>query len=480
MEAQKQSQEFNSQKSALLEIPTCELIYDIEKSKKIWPVEFNNPQLIEQIMSRQECYDSVNDVFSALPAPIISIEKALESGNITKQQTIKFYDSISEILINNDYQRLVLYLPFEILPDKSWTVDDNELGNSIDKFQDAYLNAWYNLLDTQDIRANFVDGDLLEAEARPIDPPRVVKAAHLIPWLVMRGMISINEVLTLINDKDPVLRRSVADTLPVLDNMGLLDSVNKEVLFEIKSGLPVEETKEPLFISEQRKKWLGTRNSTSTRPDKDTPTSSLPSLCGPFSKNLQKLTEEADNVNDKLLSFKQIQSVYPVALLGGSRIKGYTGEDSDVDVYVFMDSSINKSDEDNVKNAFSEYSIKNIKLKNDSQLIDPKEYWAHELFNAAWIGDKATIADLQSKLIPPYFYEQDPRVRSRCVEMLEIDLLQYRLMHKGYARHYPAYSDRLPEDQEIDGQSAFYDSGYRQIATKLYINKVFIPNILPI
>ncbi|MEI7995753.1 MAG: hypothetical protein WCH01_12710, partial [Methylococcaceae bacterium] len=109
-----------------------------------------------------------------------------------------------------------------------------------------------------------------------------------------------------------------------------------------------------------------------------------------------------------------------------------------------------------------------------------KERWVHELFNTAWIGDEKSIANIQHKLITCYFNEQNVDTRAKCIERLEQDLLQYRLMHKGYARHYPAYNERLPQDYEIDGQSVFYDSGYRQIATKLFIDKVFIPKILPI
>jgi hypothetical protein len=407
------------------------------------------------------------------------IDKALRLGEINEHQVVDLYDSLSYILQDSDYQRLALYLPFEILPDKMWHTDIVEMNDSINRFRVAYLNAWYNLLNVQDMRANFVDGDVLEYEARPSDPPRVVKAAHLIPWLVLRGIIDIDEVSVLMNINEPILQRSISDTLPVLDNLGLLTAEQRGKLYQIRDSLLSEDSQEPLFISESRKRWLETRylDDGVERPDKYVNIADLPILSGPFVNNMQGLKNEINDIGDKLLSVASAIGAYPVALLGGSRLKGYGDVKSDIDVCIFIKKNISKAEEAYIDSQLNNYNLSKIKLDDNDELIEPKERWAHELFDTAWIGEEKSITNLRHKLISEYFYEKDPVIRARCIERIEQDLLQYRLMHKGYPKHYPSYNDRIPGDQEIDGQSAFYDPGYRQIATKLFVGKVFIPKI---
>jgi hypothetical protein len=61
---------------------------------------------------------------------------------------------------------------------------------------------------------------------------------------------------------------------------------------------------------------------------------------------------------------------------------------------------------------------------------------------------------------------------------MERDTLQYRLMHKGYERFFPAYGGmKTPHGDRIDGESIFWDSGYRDAAIKLFANRVFLPKI---
>ena len=60
------------------------------------------------------------------------------------------------------------------------------------------------------------------------------------------------------------------------------------------------------------------------------------------------------------------------------------------------------------------------------------------------------------------------------LQAIERDLLQYRLLHKGYERHYPTTKKTA---ESIDGNSAYWDSGYRAVATKLFIDKVYIPQL---
>jgi hypothetical protein len=61
---------------------------------------------------------------------------------------------------------------------------------------------------------------------------------------------------------------------------------------------------------------------------------------------------------------------------------------------------------------------------------------------------------------------------------LERDVLQYRLMHKGYRRFFPPRGgiDRF-RAQGLDPESVFWDSGYRRLATKLFVSRVFLPQL---
>jgi hypothetical protein len=105
------------------------------------------------------------------------------------------------------------------------------------------------------------------------------------------------------------------------------------------------------------------------------------------------------------------------------------------------------------------------------------------LFNSVWIGNAGIIYSLRERLLPAYFQEDNQNnfgrsARELYLERLEQDLLQYRLMHKGYERHFPINTlSHLPHAELVDGSSAFWDSGYRQIATKLFVNSVFLPKI---
>lgn len=479
MEKANQGPEFKDRMSIATETPVCELMFDMKKVESVWPEESENLNFIEQIESRKEQYNSIADVFDKLPSPATSTREALDVGLVSSEQLRSFYNSLSEILDDEDYQRLALYLPFEAIPDVSWRAGDDELDASVERFRQVYLDAWHGLLYVEDMRANFVDGDVLEVEARPSDPPRVVKAAHMIPWLAARGMINVDYVKSLLNVDSPILKRSVADTIDVLDDMGLLMPEDKKELLQIKESIPQEEYDAPLFISEKRKEWLAR-----IRPDQDQlsrdevgPELKRSSLSGPLSENLNSLGDIVTDISRKIMSCRDIKNVYPVVLLGGSRLKGYGDEYSDIDIDLLVNSGISEYEENRISETFRGYNLTRISLGNDLKLIGSKERWVHFLFNSAWVGSEESIKLFQNKLISEYFSEKNPTTRKRCLEKLEQDLLQYRLMHKGYAKYHSVSNPGLASKEEIDGRSAYYDSGYRQLATKLFIGKVFIPKI---
>lgn len=214
------------------EPPVIESFLDPARAAEVWPPEFaGNKAFLEQVEARKTLLDNLNDVFNSLPRPDISIEDGVRQGQMTEEQAEKFYDSLSDLLESGqDYRRIILYLPFESLPDSKWRPSGEKLRQASSRFRQAYMKTWKSLLLTQDVRANFVDGDVLEVERREGDLPRVVKAAHLIPKLVENGFLEAKEAVELMEESDDqVLKDSIADTLPILADQGHL--TDKEIKY---------------------------------------------------------------------------------------------------------------------------------------------------------------------------------------------------------------------------------------------------------
>lgn len=114
--------------------------------------------------------------------------------------------------------------------------------------------------------------------------------------------------------------------------------------------------------------------------------------------------------------------------------------------------------------------------------VDAESTWTHVLFGASWHGDNDTIVMLHKKLLTNYFYDPETMTKGkptheRWLEELERDALQYRLLHKGYERYHPVHTTQSKHSSNIDGESVFWDEGYRRTATKLFISRVFLPNL---
>jgi len=105
------------------------------------------------------------------------------------------------------------------------------------------------------------------------------------------------------------------------------------------------------------------------------------------------------------------------------------------------------------------------------------------LLEGAWCGKKEAIKELYEKLLPGFLHSQDKKIadidaRKIWMKELERDTLQYRLLHKGYARlNVEQGGIKTKNGNDIDKNSMFWDSGYRRLATKLFITKVFLPQL---
>lgn len=191
--------------------PASELLKNIDLASQAWPeLMAHDSEMLAQTTEHVEQIDSITQILDMYTDPTRRIEDMYNDKKVTTQQLADFYSALTGVLANKDTERLLLYLPFELLPDATWVVDDRTLQESIANFQTQYVSTWVNLLSTHDVRANFVDGDVLEVELREADLPRVVKAAQLAPMLVSLGLLSLDQLNT-ISDKtdDPILRRDL-------------------------------------------------------------------------------------------------------------------------------------------------------------------------------------------------------------------------------------------------------------------------------
>lgn len=187
---------------------------------------------------------------------------------------------------------------------------------------------------------------------------------------------------------------------------------------------------------------------------------------------------------------------YPVVLIYGSRVKGYGSKYADIDLAVFVRPEIdyNRQGEEvtsMLKQVFKQEKIEGKVLQfwlvNDNDYLSVKDnidgnhrfvaknFYAHVLFDGAWFGSVDAIKELHAKLLGPYLFFKDIKFMEICLRELERYNLQYRLLHKGYANFFPEQGGL--NTKWIDADSVFYDRGYRCLASKIFIKKIFLPKL---
>lgn len=360
----------------------------------------------------------------------------LSKDSATYRESLRddFCNALVQLLDNPESERILLYLPLGFLE------------NAPERFKEAYMNAWYRLLRVEDVRVNFYDGDCLEVDARPDKGlERVVKCVHLLPWMIEAGFISTDEVIEILEKSScsPTLLRSFEEAIYVMmirNSLGKSGVKLINLISNLTAGIPKRQKVEPLYVSEKRLKWLEERKGEPAQLL--TPKAKLE---GPFSDNLKAIQPQLEEIKAALKPNE-------IVLVGGSQIKGYGTVKSDLDIW--------------------EYD----KLICDKLFYVGSPHATHIYFNSVWLGGSAVrnLAEIAEQAIDVYSYGISKEDRRLCIERLESDLLQYRLLHKGFSRFIGKSSYWTGCYPEIDGDCPFYDDEYRRIATMLYAKYVYI------
>lgn len=597
-----------------------------------WPESIlNSEEVREAAQRRKNTLQAVESIFSAIPRADVDLKAEVLEGRLPEESLAHAYESLRTLLEEEpELKRLALYMPLELLPTFAQQPASRTLEDAARGYAETYMQAWRELLNVRDVRANFVDGDVPELGLRRGQLPRVVKAAHLIPALLERKLLSVEEALSILETaEDDTLKESVADALLVANDKRLLPRHDlgrmygskdpftanlASILMQARDKEEVEKrtevalfslvgfrealAQEALFatpedesLSEARRAWLteehtrqtahrygarlsaglsagevtaeelspllvdgqqqiqlavlyglrsyveggakvsreqGIRNFEQVRsllsmleqPERNEVLNAYhrfrhlgvvseqelerlgttpPQLAGPFSKNMERMGPSVREVSSLAESMKEkpdlLKSVYPVALFFGSRLKGYGHESADIDIAVFVRPETEFATREEVRAQLAEHfshsqiqgKVIEFWLRSDGEELSIERSdesdthlgapgWSHVLFGAAWTGDKDGIRELHERLLVPYLRKEEGR--SELLEELERDALQYRLMHKGYARFYPEQGGVHTENADaIDGDSVFWDSGYRRTALKLYLRQVFLPQL---
>ena len=334
-----------------------------------------------------------------------------------------FYHTLELLLEDPDSERILLYLPL------------STLENAPNSFKKAYLKAWHHLLHVQDVRENFHIGDCFELDARPSDGlERVVKCAHLTPWLIKYGYLDAQQIVSILdeNNYDEILLQSFKDTWRFISDHHILNTFDLIKLLARTSHLRMRVRKQPLYVSKKRKQWLAELNNDSFRLL--TPSAKLE---GPFSDNVPAFESELAKIITHL-------KPKDIVLVGGSKLKGYGITNSDLDTWLLP-----------------------------SNLGNPDS--VHVFFNTIWLCGRDVnfreLYHLAENIMSSY---ASSSTKKRAVERLESDLLQYRLLHKGFRRFYGIKEFATNEYPEMDGDCPFYDDKYRKIATMLYAKYVWL------
>lgn len=232
-----------------------------------------------------------------------------------------------------------------------------------------------------------------------------------------------------------------------------------------------------------------------------------PDLSQPFPLDLKKRQETdgayALEAAQKIEEHPVLsQFLLPVIVEVGSRVKGQAGFDTDYDGGIVFKPETPWEKREEV------LELLRREIPELDRIEKPLEFWLsrtergyglrippdirtvvnpaqiHFLLNSIWTSRALEFQQIHNDLLLKYvdlsrFGEQKDDVRRQLLRQLELDMLQYRLLHKAYEKFYPKNSPESSAHSDvIDGNSVFWNPGYRRIATQLFLSRVFLPDLI--
>ncbi len=248
--------------------PPIETLTNLELAKQAWPsVIAEDTEFQDQVSAQQILITSYHLVMSAIDEHD-SLAAALAQKAVSEETVILFFQELMWFLSNELVnKRIILYLPFTLIVPTIATEVSDVLFRTHIRFLHVYKTVFKDMLYVQDVRANFVDGNILEPELRGTsDHTRVVKAIHLIPGLVQSGFMTWDEAVQLTKDHpDPLVHQEVVYVEKVLSDFELLDtdlnSVRasqsvRTILNNLESRINEARLINPVSSTPNRTKWL--------------------------------------------------------------------------------------------------------------------------------------------------------------------------------------------------------------------------------
>lgn len=269
-----------------------------------WPESITKNELIlEQAKNRRDILNEFDEIFKKTPDATIDVATMLAEKIVTQEEIDTLYANLNTFFSSDILNsRMLLYFPFEMIP----TEGTSETANL---FRAQIKKTWNYLLREKDFRTNFFDGDIPEEEARTGTMPEVVKAAHMIPFLLQKNLLTVSEVQELFEQStDDTLRSSIADALPVAMDLRLISEDEESKLEESNDGL----LRNVLILAKLESE---TEDTESTVETKDIETlnkklqEELAEADGVYTSNIDVLPK-ARNDWDRLFSKKKIVSKY--------------------------------------------------------------------------------------------------------------------------------------------------------------------------
>jgi hypothetical protein len=234
------------------QLPAVETLLNVIASESVWNKDVQtNPLFKEQVTTQRALIDSWQTVTKIItPGQSTAV---VATNRDTALQIARFFDLLTRYLEEDQARsRIILYLPMEFTEPLNGPNTPDVLTANYKRFANAYLEAFETMLHTQDVRANFVDGNVLEPELRiDADHSRVVKVTHLIPSLVQSGFFTFKDVIELAEQNtDNLIVEGILEACEVMLDLNLVTKQNLELLPRYQSLKTITVNSEQMESSE--------------------------------------------------------------------------------------------------------------------------------------------------------------------------------------------------------------------------------------